>query len=156
PVVTMGDIIREETAARGLDPSEHHGEVARALRDEEGDDAVARRALPVIKDRLEDNGTVLVDGIRSDVEVDVFEDEFGDDFTLVSIEAPFEQRLERLDLRGRDNPETESLHERDARELGFGMGDAMHRADISIVNDGSLSSFRERFKSLLTEGENAI
>ena len=32
PVVTMGDVIGAECRDRGLDPAEHHGEIARALR----------------------------------------------------------------------------------------------------------------------------
>ena len=40
PVVTMGDVIRDACRARGLDPADHHGEVAVALRDEEGEAAI--------------------------------------------------------------------------------------------------------------------
>ncbi|MFC6769769.1 AAA family ATPase, partial [Natrinema soli] len=78
PVVTMGDVVRQETADRGLDPATDHGTVAQALREENGPAAIAERSLPMIENRLEAHETVLVDGIRSGTEVDVFEDEFGD------------------------------------------------------------------------------
>jgi dephospho-CoA kinase len=94
----------------------------------------------------------LVDGIRSDVEVERFEDAFGEDFTLVSVEAPFETRADRIVDRGRDADETaggESLEDRDERELGFGMGQAMERADLVVENDGSLSAFQDRIRELL-------
>ncbi len=151
PVVTMGDVIRQACRDRGLDPEEHHGEVAQALRDENGPGAIAERSLPTIEDALAQSETVVVDGIRSDVEVDRFEAAFGDDFTLVSIEAPFDLRQERIDIRGRDDPEAESLAEREDRELGFGMGEAMDRADVVVDNTGSLEAFRQRIRSLLTE-----
>jgi dephospho-CoA kinase len=154
PVVTMGDVIRQECRNRGLDPATHHGEIAQALREENGPAAVAERSLSIIENALADSETVLVDGIRSDVEVAAFEDAFGDDFTLVSIEAPFEMRAERLELRGRDagaEDGGESLQERDRRELDFGMGEAMDQADVVVENDGSLAEFHDRIRTLLTD-----
>ena len=152
PVVTMGDVIRQACRDRGLDPGSHHGEVAQALRNEGGPAAIADRSIPMIEDALRAYDTVLVDGIRSDAEVDRFEEAFGDDFVLVRVEAPFEVRAERLDARGRDDPDAESLAERDERELGFGMGEAMERANVTIENTNSLEAFHERGRTLL-QGE---
>ncbi|APW97132.1 hypothetical protein CHINAEXTREME_04820 [Halobiforma lacisalsi AJ5] len=159
PVVTMGDVVRQETADRGLDPAKDHGKVAQALRDENGPAAIAERSLPMIEDRLEDGDAVLVDGIRSGTEVDVFEERFGDDFTLISIEAPFEVRAERIDARGRDADETdggEPLAARDERERGFGMDDAMERADVVVENTGSLEAFHEQVRRIIREGPEAV
>ena len=156
PVVTMGDVIRQACRDRGLDPATDHGEVAKALREENGPGAIAERSLPIIEDALEDSDTVVVDGIRSDVEVDRFEDAFGDAFTLVSVEAPFETRAERLDLRGRDagaDDGGESLEARDQRELDFGMGRAMDGADVTVENTRSLEAFRARIREVLAGGD---
>ncbi|WP_135535041.1 MULTISPECIES: AAA family ATPase [Halostella] len=158
PVVTMGDVIRQECRDRGLDPATHHGAVAKALREENGPDAIVERSLPVVEEALNDSDTVVVDGIRSGVEVDRFEEAFGDDFTLVSIEAPFDVRAERIEERGRDKSADEggeSLEARDERELGFGMGEAMERADVLIENTDSLASFHRKVRSLLTDGAEA-
>ena len=156
PVVTMGDVIRAACRDRGLDPADHHGEVAGALREENGPAAIAERSLPLIREALEEHDTVVVDGLRAGVEADAFEDAFGDAFSLVSIEAPYAERAERLSERGRDNVDSESVGERDARELGFGMGEAMDRADLVIENTGSLEAFRERARTVLTEGIDAV
>ncbi|MEF8773329.1 MAG: AAA family ATPase [Halobacteriales archaeon] len=158
PVVTMGDVVREACRERGLDPAEHHGEVARALREEDGPDAIAARSLPHIRTALEDSEAVLVDGLRSDVEVERFREAFGEDFVLVSIEAPFEVRAERLGARGRDESDLskEALSDREERELGFGMGEAMAMADLTIDNTGSLESFRETVRRLLADGPAAV
>ena len=159
PVVTMGDVIRQECRDRGLDPATHHGEVATALREENGPGAIAERSLPVIEDALEEAETVVVDGIRSDVEVEQFRAAFGDAFELLRIEAPFEDRAERLDLRGRDASAEEggeSLEERDERELGFGMGEAMEMADRTIENTDSLAAFHDRIERVLTGGLDAL
>ncbi|MFC7082011.1 AAA family ATPase [Halorussus caseinilyticus] len=153
PVVTMGDVIRRECRDRGLDPAEHHGEIAAALREENGPDAIAQRSLPVIEGALEASDTVLVDGIRAGVEVERFEEAFGESFTLVSIEAPFEVRAERVEARGRDaTDDGESLRERDERERGFGMGEAIARADVRIDNTATLEAFHEKIRALFEEG----
>jgi dephospho-CoA kinase len=150
PVVTMGDVVRAETEERGL-PPEEHGTVARALREENGPAAIAERSLPMVEAHLETNETVVVDGLRSGVEVDAFEERFGDDFTLVSVEAPFEVRAERLAERGRDltDEDRDALLERERRELEFGMDEAMDRADVVINNTDSLEAFRRRVRRVL-------
>jgi len=153
PVVTMGDVIRQECRNRGLDPATHHGEVATKLREENGPGAIAGRSLPLIEDALDDADTVLVDGLRSDAELDAFRERFGEDFFLVSIEAPFEVRKERIADRGRNDTEDgEDLAERDERELGFGVDAAMERADVTVENTDSLEAFRERIRRLIREG----
>lgn len=157
PVVTMGDVIRQACRDRGLDPADHHGEVATALRDEHGSAAIAERSLPAVREAAAEStaDTVVVDGLRSMVEVDAFIDEFGDDFVIVSIEAPFDLRAERLGERDRDGTDTdlEALRERDERELDFGMGEVMDAADYRIDNTGSLAEFREHAEALLADDE---
>lgn len=154
PVVTMGDVIRAECRDRDLDPADHHGEIAAALREENGADAIAQRSLPLLEAELESHDAVLVDGIRSGVEVERFEEAFGDDFVLVAIEAPFDVRVERVADRGRDSTDesAERLRAREERELGFGMDEAIERADATIDNTESLAAFRERVRALLTDG----
>jgi len=155
PVVTMGDVIRQACRDRGFDPATHHGEMAKQLREENGPGAIAEESLPVIEAHLADSETVLVDGIRSDVEVERFRAAFGDDFLLVEVRAPFETRAERLDLRGRDvldGEDGESLAERDERERGFGMDDAMAMADVTVENTDSLDAFHQAIRALLADG----
>jgi len=159
PVVTMGDVIRQACRDRDLDPATRHGEMARRLRAENGPDAIAQESLPAIEERLEDSNTVVVDGIRSDVEVERFREAFGEAFLLVEVWAPFETRAERLDLRGRDAGVAaggESLAERDEREKGFGMDDAMEMADVRVENTGTLAEFHETVGTLLEEGVDGL
>jgi predicted RNA binding protein with dsRBD fold (UPF0201 family)/dephospho-CoA kinase len=152
PVVTMGDVVRAETRARGLNPADHHGEVARALREEDGPLAIAERSLPMVRDRLDEHDTVVVDGLRSGDEAERFAEAFGDDFFLVAITAPDAVRAERLDLRARDNTEAESIADRDERELGFGMAEAIGRAALTVSNADSLDAFQRRAEAVLEHG----
>jgi dephospho-CoA kinase len=156
PVVIMGDVIRQECRDRGLDPAEHHGRIAQKLREERGPGAIAERSLPIIRDHLEDNDVVLVDGIRSDVEVEQFRDAFGGAFTLVEVYAPFELRRKRIEGRGRPGDvDGESLASREERERGFGMEAAIEAADLRIENTGSLGAFHERVTDLLAGAADA-
>jgi len=159
PVVTMGDVIRQACRDRGLDPATQHGEMAKRLREENGPGAIAEASLPHIEEGLEDSDTVVVDGIRSDVEVERFEAAFGEEFLLVAVHAPFEARAERLDLRGRDasaDEGGESLADRDERETGFGMDDAMGMADVTVENTGTLAEFQGTVRRLLAEGLDGV
>jgi dephospho-CoA kinase len=158
PVVTMGDVIRQECRDRGLEPAEYHGEIAKALREEDGPAAVAERSLPLVREELATDDLVLVDGLRSAVELAEFESAFGDEFVLVSIEAPFEVRAERLLDRARDDSDLdrESLEARDERERSFGMDEVMERADVVIENTDTLASFHEQIRTLLEEGPDAL
>lgn len=159
PVVTMGDVIRRECRERGLDPAEHHGQVASDLRTEDGPTAIAERSIPLIREALADSDTVVVDGLRSMAEVEAFETAFGTEFTLLSVEAPFEVRAERLEARGRDKAASEggeTLEERDARERGFGLDEVMEAADIVVENTASRETFRRRIRTLLRAGIDAL
>lgn len=150
PVITMGDVIRQACRDRGLDPAEHHGQMAQTLREENGPAAIAERSIPMINKALSDADTVLVDGLRSMVEVDAFESEYGDGFLLVSIEAPFDVRAERLGDRGRDESDgdLEKLRTRDERELELGMGDVIDYADLTIKNTNTLEAFHDQINAI--------
>lgn len=153
PVVTMGDVVREACRERGLETTEAAmGQVATELREEGGEAAIAERSVPLIEEYAPEHDVVLVDGIRGIAEVERFEEQFGEAFTLVSIEVPFETRLERIQERGRDPSaeQREDLRKRDARELGYGMGEAMEVADVTVNNTGTLEEFRTVMEELLT------
>ena len=92
---------------------------------------------------------MVIDGIRSGDEVKAFRKEFGKKFKLLKIESPFELRLKRIGERGRDNPEVETLGQRDDRELGFGLGDAMESAEMGIENIGTIEELYLEISKLI-------
>lgn len=149
-VVNMGDVIRDEVKARGLDPTDTNtGGVANDLRDKEGMDAVAKRCVPKIEALGKE--LVVVDGVRGIAEVIFFKEHFGQDFTLVFIDAPLEMRFERVTNRGRsdDMTDIEALKVRDEREFGWGLAEAIKVADITVENTGTIETFRENIKGIL-------
>lgn len=157
PVITMGEVIREELRKRGLPLSdENAGRVANELREREGRAAIAKRCVPLIKDiekNKEERKVVVIDGIRGIAEVETFKKEFGDEFALVRVDAPLQLRYERIKSRGRgddlDLLSIEGFREREERELGWGMEEAMKKASREIKNEGSLEEFKEQIKGIL-------
>ncbi|MGD6852276.1 MAG: AAA family ATPase [Candidatus Bathyarchaeia archaeon] len=145
-VVTMGDVVREQTRLRGLEPTPQNiGKVMLELRAEEGNFVIAKKCIPKIEEQT--SNRVLVDGLRSLFEADIFREHFAS-FTLVSVHAPPQVRFERLKLRGRsDDPQTyDVFHERDKRELGVGLGNVIALSEKILVNDNSVEGFKALVK----------
>ncbi|NYT07438.1 MAG: flagellar hook-basal body complex protein FliE [Methanomicrobiales archaeon] len=151
PVVVMGDVIREAVVRAGMPVTDRNlGETAGNLRRERGMAAIAELCIPEIE-RIA-APVVLVDGIRGDAEVDLFHSRFPG-FILIGVDAPFEVRLARLSSRGRedDRLNRDELKERDRREISWGLGRALARADFLILNDRSVEAFEDQARRLLGE-----
>lgn len=152
PVVVMGDVIREEAARRDLDPTDKNlGAVGNDLRNKEGPDAIAARCLEKIRET--EAPVVVVEGIRSKSEVDLFR-RSSNGFSLIEVFVPDEVRLARIASRGRSDDANESdlaaaVANRDARELGWGMDEAIRAADLRIENSGGVEEFEGRVREVL-------
>jgi len=150
PVVSMGDVVREEAAKCGLPPTDENiGGIGTALRRNEGMDAISKRCVPKI--RAYGGDVVVIDGTRNIEEVNYFKKQFGIDFKLVAINAPFDLRFERVKKRARSDDMTgiKDLKRRDEREKGWGLDKAMELADITIMNISSLKEFQGEIRKLL-------
>jgi dephospho-CoA kinase len=168
-VVVMGDVIRQEAALLGLEPSDENlGSVGNMLRSREGPEAVARRTLEAAAGEK----IVVIDGLRSKAEADFFRSS-AEEFHLVEIIAPAKDRMRWIVSRGRsDDPGARTrardikivasckdscedtagaLERRECRELGWGMYEAMREADVRLENEGNLDEFRASVRRLLEE-----
>jgi len=151
-VVTMGDVIRDQAQQLGLEPTpENMGLLASEIR-KEGLDAVAKRCIQMLK--REPDGLVIVDGIRSLAEVEAFTDVF--EVVLIAVWASPLSRFKRLTRRGRsDDPKTwEEFKERERRELGFGIGEAIASSDYLIKNDDGIDSLEPAFDEIMERIKN--
>jgi len=134
-VVVMGDVVREETRKRGLELNPKNiGAVMLDLRKKGGQGVIAEKCVPRIE-RTESR-KVIIDGLRSLNEADVFKAHFPS-FSLVAVHASPETRFNRLNRRCRsDDPDGwEVFRERDMRELGVGLGNAIAMAEYIIINE---------------------
>jgi len=137
-VFVLGDVIREETERRGLDPNpQNMGRVMLDIREREGPAVVAKRLLPKIEEAK--SPTVIVAGVRSLQELDELKSRF--EVISLAIHASPRSRFQRLLSRNRsDDPKTwETFQERDFRELEVGLGHVLALADVVLVNEGSIS-----------------
>jgi len=147
-VFTMGDVIRHEVRMRNQPPTPGNlGKMAEQIRKTGGDAAVARKCIPLIIG--EPNNKVALDGVRSLNEVYAFQEAFNT--FLVAVHAPPESRYQRLKGRGRsDDPNNRQVfRERDLRELGFGMGNAMALSDYIILNDDGIENLERELDKLI-------
>jgi len=148
-LVVMGDVVREETKKRGLEPTpENVGTVMLKLRDEEGPAVVAKRCVPKIENAPAH--VVVVDGLRSLHEVEEYKRHFKR-FVSFAIHSSPETRFQRLFRRKRsDDPKGwKTFHERDMRELSVGLGGVIAIADYLIVNEGEKTQTENRICNVL-------
>jgi len=144
PVLSMGDVIREETEKRGLESTPKNvGETAVQIRLEEGEDAVAARCVERLESLSTENPVLCIEGIRSPREVEVFKQTYSNTI-IVAIHASPRTRFERFMRRKRsDDPRNlAEFEERDNREIAFGIGSVIALADHLIVNESSVRKAR--------------
>ena len=135
-VVVMGDAVRAEAARQNIEPTGPNlGKLMLEIRRLRGPGAVAELVEPEIK--RSDARAVIVDGVRSNAEIDRLRN-YGR-VRILAVHAAAPRRLGFLSGRGRsDDPKTrEALDERDGREMGVGMSDSIALADETISNNDS-------------------
>lgn len=148
-VVVMGDVVREETLKRGLDQTpENIGKVMLDLREKGGDSVIADKCIPQIEQQ--ESMKVIVDGLRSLSEVDAFKAHFSR-FSIVAVHASPETRFNRVYRRRRsDDPDGwDIFHERDMRELGVGLGNAIAMAEHLIINENRREDTKAKVRETL-------
>ena len=149
-IVSMGDIIREEAKKRG----ESSKETAKNLRKEFGEYIVSELTIKKIK-KIQEEGvenTIVVEGIRSLPEVEMFRENF-DNFIILSIFANPKLRFERLKIRQRedDSDDYNVFKERDYTELKFGIGSVISLSDKLIINESDMESCIEEINNYFDE-----
>lgn len=149
-VLVLGDVVREETERRGLEPTPKNvGAVMLQLRTEEGPSAIAKRLLPKVESIQ--SSTVVVEGIRSLHELAELSSKFK--IVTVAIHASPKSRFERLLARNRsDDPKNwEVFQERDMRELELGLGQVVALAETILCNEGTIPELQTKFKEAIAK-----
>ncbi|UCH05125.1 MAG: flagellar hook-basal body complex protein FliE [Candidatus Thorarchaeota archaeon] len=149
PVVIMGDVIRAEVEARGLEPNPANTkDVMLELRERDGLGAVAKRCIESLK--ASDSDFLIIEGCRSLAEVDVFDD-YAETLWKVCIHSSPKTRFSRLKNRGReDDPKDwDVFRERDLREISVGLGAVIALSDIVIINEATLEHLEKEAEGLV-------
>ncbi len=146
-IVRMGDVVREQAKIADLFKEDISiGEFANRERKDHHDGIWADRTLSKVSGE-----ETIIDGIRSSEEVNIFRSELEKDAPIIAVHSSPKTRFERLKERGReDAPQTRAeFQERDMRELDWGLGKVIARADRMIVNEGTLSDFQKKAEKVL-------
>ena len=149
--ITMGDVVREEVAKRGLEPSrENMMKLMFEMRTEGGSGIIAQKCMEKIQNAV--GKVFIIDGLRCQKEVDIFRSAF-QDFLVVLIHTRPSIRYQRLSTRGRsDDPKNEmEFDERDQKEISIGVAQVIALADEVIINEGTIRDLQNNLKKLLRE-----
>lgn len=149
----FGSIVTDEVTRRGQPITPENERVVREeFRDNEGMDAIAKRALPRLKTALESQTTVIIDGLYSFSEYKTLRPELGEDMVLIAIVCRKGSRYARLAARP-DRPLTrEQATDRDFREIEYlEKGGPIAIADYALTNDDTPDDLLARLDALLDE-----
>ena len=150
PVLRMGDFIWEEVRRRGLPiTSGSVAEVAMQMRTDFGPGVWAEKTVDRLLDMKPPMG--VIDGVRSEAELEVFRHRLGQDFTLVAIHASRKTRMRRLFERHREDDVKDEgeFIARDERELGWGLGRVIALADVMLVNEDTMPDLAQQVERTL-------
>ncbi len=122
------------------------GAYATEQRKKYGMDIWAKRTAELITEP----DITIVDGLRNEEELDYFKGNF-QNIIVIAVFANENDRLERILARDRedDSHNYNGMHQRDNRELSWGIGKVISLADYMIVNDSSLDEYHKNVKILL-------
>jgi len=152
--VSLSDVIREDLARDGLEPTrEHMIERGSALRERFGPAVLAER----VQRNLPGDRNHVIDSIRHPAEVEALRS--GGAFLLIWVEASPRVRFERSQARARggDGNTFEAFQALEARELGSANASAQQLlavkglADETLSNDGSLPELEHQLGEVLRD-----
>ncbi|EHP85259.1 AAA family ATPase [Methanotorris formicicus] len=150
PVVSMGDVVREETRKSGLELTpENVGNMAIKLREMYGKEAIAVPCLKYVEEYFADCDFVIIEGVRSLYEVNYFKKHYP--FLTIAIHASPKTRFGRLIKRQREDDamDWDEFVKRDMRELGFSIGGVIALADYMVVNEENYESYLQELEDTL-------
>jgi dephospho-CoA kinase len=139
-VIAMGDIVREEAESRGIAKTPATlGKIMLELREMEGKDAIAKRCL---EKAMKEPDDAVIEGVRSMEEMRYFMK--NSDVFIIAVHASPKTRFSRLLKRGREDDPSDwaTFSERDARELGVGIGSVIAMADKIFINEGTIRALK--------------
>lgn len=134
----FGSIVIDEVLQRGwaINP-ENERIVREELRKKEGMEAIAIRALPILKDLLGSGKRLVIDGLYGFGEYKLLHDNLGGAMCVVAIVSARHRRYQRLASRPERPLTSAEAEERDHREIEYlEKGGPIAIADFTLLNDG--------------------
>lgn len=149
----FGSIVVNEVKRRGWEVTPENERIVREeFRQNEGMDAIARRALPKLKAALAERDCIIIDGLYSFSEYKTLQKELGEDMVVVAIVAARHLRYARLANRNVRPLTAEEARERDWQEIeNIEKGGPIAIADYTLVNDSTPEELLQKLDRLLDE-----
>lgn len=151
----FGGIVTDEVVRRGL-PLEPENErtVREEIRRNEGMDAMAKRALPHLREALKERPVIVIDGLYSFSEYKTLREEFGGDMVVVAIACARTLRYERLTTRAERPLTVEEAIRRDVQEIEtLEKGGPIAMADFTLINNSTPDSLLNQLQQILSKFE---
>lgn len=152
---SLSDVVREETAARGLEITrENLQNVGNDLRETFGGTVLVNR----LEDRIRKEDFVVIDGIRNPEEIYAVKENFNGKVVHISAykNRRVERYLERAKARGEDTASVAGFKKIDERDLGKGEDShgqqvqaCIDLADFTLTNNGTIEEFHQDCKEML-------
>lgn len=135
----FGSIVVDEVARRGLPLNPENERVVREeFRAHEGMDAIAKRALPILKQALERYNCIVIDGLYSWSEYKTLRAELGGELTVVAVISERALRYARLADRIERPLSTAEAERRDYQEIeNLEKGGPIALADFTLLNNAT-------------------
>lgn len=155
PKSYFGGMNLKEMTKRGIEITPENEKIFRKqIREEEGNDWVARQVIAEVNDLIAaGQKRIVLDGLYSWTEYKTLKKEFpGDRLTVIAVVSPRHLRYERLAARPVRPFDRQAARERDYHEIEtIEKGGPIAIADYYIVNDGSIEDLESKLKNILTE-----
>jgi dephospho-CoA kinase len=147
----FGSIVVNEVARRGLPLTPENERIVREeFRSNEGMDAIARRALPILRQALEQHPCIVIDGLYSWSEYKTLHAELGGELIVVAVISDRALRYRRLATRKERPLTSEEAERRDYQEIEkLEKGGPIALADFTLINNGSPRALRSALNALI-------
>lgn len=149
----FGGIIVDEVTRRGwLVNPENERIVREEIRQNEGMDAIAKRALPHLKTALQQHESIVIDGLYGFSEYKLLRKEFGVEMVVIAIVASRWLRYSRLTSRTERPLTLDEAERRDYQEIEkLEKGGPIALADFTLLNNGEPDDLLAGLKALITQ-----
>lgn len=147
----FGGIVTDEVARRQIALNPQNEQLVREeIRANEGMDAIARRALPLLRDALSRHNSIVIDGLYSFSEYKTLQPAFAGEMIVVAVTAPRHVRYARLSQRPERPLTAEEAERRDFQEIeNLEKGGPIAIADFTLVNAGDPTALFAELDKLL-------
>jgi dephospho-CoA kinase len=152
--LSIGDLVREIANERGMEKTRQNlHTITREIYQSKGQDHFINRIISKIEAGT--HKLIVISGIRSPMDVEIFRERYGDKFLLVSVVVN-NPRMRFGYIHGREDPrdpqDFESFSKQDDQEENlFRISATLKKADIEISNNNSLEHFHTLIRQKLIQ-----